>query len=333
MALHSLPRVIQDVLRAALPAVMIFVTGQPAAAEDEHPSRVRSNGDSLIASLLREGYERSVTFRHLVETIDGTDGLVYLQRGACGHGVQACLSLSVVVSGPSRMLRVVVDPSRDRRRLIAAIGHELQHAVEALSDPHVTDYHSMYSMFDRIGPTGLERFETKSALNAGLAVDTELASEDRKTAAAPRVRDNGDPAVAMLLRDAQEHSVTFRRLLETIGATDGVVYVEQGKCRPGMRACLLMTVTASGPNRILKVHVDIARDRAEVIGSIGHELQHAIEVLKERGIRTDGQMYQFFDRLAGSPASRLGQLEFETEEAVSVGLNVRAEFSASAKSR
>jgi hypothetical protein len=77
------------------------------------------------------------------------------------------------------MLRILVDPNRDRRRLLAAIGHELQHAVEALSDPHVRDYHSLYAMFDRIGSTGLERFETQAAINAGLAVSAELGSGNR----------------------------------------------------------------------------------------------------------------------------------------------------------
>ena len=44
-------------------------------------------------------------------------------------------------------------------------------------------------------------------------------------------------------------TVTFRRLNEMIDATDGVVYVEQGKCEPGVQACLLMTVMVSGPKR------------------------------------------------------------------------------------
>ena len=111
-------------------------------------------------------------------------------------------------------------------------------------------------------------------------------------------------------------------------STDGLVYVEQGKCRPGVQACLLMTVMVSGPNRLLKVHINILRDQAAVIGSLGHELQHALEVLSESGVRSDALMYAFFDRLAGSPASRLGQLEFETEAALRTGEQVRAEVEA-----
>ena len=82
---------------------------------------------------------------------------------------------------------------------------------------------------------------------------------------ASRVRDNGDPAIAALIHAARERSVTFRRLNEAINATDGVVYVEQGKCRPGVQACLLMTMMVSGPNRLLKVHINIARDQADVV--------------------------------------------------------------------
>ncbi len=72
-----------------------------------------------------------------------------------------------------------------------------------------------------------------------------------------RVRSNGDPVVAKLLDDAFERSATFRRLVETINDTDGIVYIEQGKCGSGFH-CLLMSVTVAGPNRVLHVRVDIA---------------------------------------------------------------------------
>jgi hypothetical protein len=151
--------------------------------------------------------------------------------------------------------------------------------------------------------------------------------------APPRVRDNGDAAIAELLRDARNRSATFRRLLETIDASDGLVYVERGECRAGLRACLIMTVVVSGPNRILRVRVDLARDRAAIIGSLGHELQHVTEVLRESGIRSDALLYGFYESLAGAPSARLGKLAFETDAAVQAGNKVRAEFEASRKAR
>ena len=82
--------------------------------------------------------------------------------------------MTVRVAGPNRILRIVVDTHRDHGELIAAIGHELQHAVEALSDPRVTDYHTMYSFFDHIRPTGSERFETFPAIRVEMDVMADL---------------------------------------------------------------------------------------------------------------------------------------------------------------
>jgi len=147
----------------------------PATVALPRMPRVRANGDSSLAALLLKASERSLTFRRLVATIDESDGIVYVEQGTCFHGVRACLMLTVQVAGPNRILRIAVDTRRDQGELLAAIGHELQHAVEALSDPHVTDYRTMYSFFEHIGPTTRrERFETLSAIHAGMDVLKEL---------------------------------------------------------------------------------------------------------------------------------------------------------------
>jgi hypothetical protein len=139
-----------------------------------------------------------------------------------------------------------------------------------------------------------------------------------------RVRSSSDPTVTTLLHDAFERSATFRQLVEIINRTDGLVYIEPGKCKPGVYACLLMSVTIAGPNRVLHVRVDTRRDAPAVMGSIGHELQHAIEALSEAGVRTNALLHAFFERLAGAP-SATGQLEFETEAAIRAGNRVRDE--------
>ena len=82
--------------------------------------------------------------------------------------------LTVRVAGPNRILRILVDTRRDHDELLASIGHELQHAVEALSDPHVTDNRTICFFFDRIGSFRLGRFETHAAIQAGLKVSAEL---------------------------------------------------------------------------------------------------------------------------------------------------------------
>lgn len=39
-------------------------------------------------------------------------------------------------------------------------------------------------------------------------------------------------------------------LVELINATDGILYVVEGECGHGVRACLLPTMTMAGPNRV-----------------------------------------------------------------------------------
>jgi hypothetical protein len=146
----------------------------PATLAAPRLPRVRANGIPSLAALLADGAAASAKFRRLVATIDASDGIVYIEPGTCRHGVRACLMLTVQVAGPHRILRIAVDTHRDRRELVAAIGHELQHAVEVLSDRHVIDYHTMYSFFEHIGPTGSERFETPAAVRVGMEVMAEL---------------------------------------------------------------------------------------------------------------------------------------------------------------
>jgi hypothetical protein len=57
---------------------------------------------------------------------------------------------------------------------MASMGHELQHAVEALSESGITDGPRLYSFFQRFAPTEGDRFETTEAIHVGDAVRNEL---------------------------------------------------------------------------------------------------------------------------------------------------------------
>jgi len=47
--------------------------------------------------------------------------------------------------------------------------------------------------------------------------------------------------------EAPTLSETFRRLVGEIETTNGIVYVEAGKCRFGVRACLIHSIDVPGP--------------------------------------------------------------------------------------
>jgi len=67
---------------------------------------------------------------------------------------------------------------------IAAIGHELRHAVEVLSDPDVVDHSSLYYFYkrnrERAGMAAA--FETQAATDAGEAIANEVRQFQRTPA-------------------------------------------------------------------------------------------------------------------------------------------------------
>jgi hypothetical protein len=150
---------------------------RPAVAEDSKAPiyRVRSS-DPSIRALIGQATTQSPTFKRLVATVEASDGIIYVEFGSCRERLAACLPLWMTSSGGNRFMGIVVDRKRidSDWKLLGSIGHELQHAIEALSDRFVTNSLKMYFFFRRYAPTERTRFETLDATNAGAAVEREL---------------------------------------------------------------------------------------------------------------------------------------------------------------
>jgi hypothetical protein len=127
-----------------------------------------------VVTLINDTTAQSKTFRGLVDQIGTTDGIVYVAEGQCGHGVQACLLHTMTEMGANRVLRILVDPQKIDRDLMKSIGHELQHAVEVLSDRAIRSSRAMRLLYNKDGDTYARRFETNAAIKAGNAVHAEL---------------------------------------------------------------------------------------------------------------------------------------------------------------
>jgi hypothetical protein len=135
--------------------------------------RVRTD-DAVLSGLIQQATDRSPTFQRLLAAIQTTDGVVYVERGRCGHSVRACLMLAITVSGANRILRVLVDGRRTDEQAMAAIAHELRHAMEILGDPSVRTGFGMYQWYSRNGSKQGETFETQAAIDTDHAVYREL---------------------------------------------------------------------------------------------------------------------------------------------------------------
>jgi hypothetical protein len=180
---------------AVLVTATVWSLGGPAAAqESKSPVRRVRSGDPSIAALIERAITDSPTFERLVAAVEASNGIVHVQSGRCSGGVVACLPIWMTSSGGNRFMRIVVDLKRidSDGRLLGAIGHELQHAIEVLSDRFVTNSTKMYFFYRRYAPTDRDRFETLDAAYAGLAVERELRAwrgEGSPCSVAPKSRD------------------------------------------------------------------------------------------------------------------------------------------------
>jgi hypothetical protein len=152
----------------------------PPAAAAGSPSRVRS-ADGTILQLLKEGDERSPTFHALIDAIDHSTGIVYVEFGYCAFGhLNGCLLPFIASAHGDRYLRAIVMPDKSRAnhdQLIALIGHELRHALEVFDHQEVVDAATMEAMYRKIGTPiagGPRGYETSAARAAGDAALAEL---------------------------------------------------------------------------------------------------------------------------------------------------------------
>ena len=167
----------------AIVTIVACSFSRPAAAQQNTQPilRVRSN-DASIARLMEQAVTRSPIFKRLVTTVEASNGIIYIEAGLCAGRVLACLPSWMVSSGGNRFMRIVVDRQRldSDELMVGAIAHELQHAIEALSDRFVTDGNKMFFFYRRYAPTAKEQVETMDAIQAGMAAEDEWRRSARR---------------------------------------------------------------------------------------------------------------------------------------------------------
>ena len=145
---------------------------------DERPTffQIRST-DRRLAQAVEHGLRNSPTFRRLVAHINVSNVVVYV---TCGWGpLPPGLSGQLTflsASGGYRYVVVRVDGSLNAPRLIAMLGHELQHAREIADTDAIVDADSLARAYT--SGLGYERgrgtFDSAAAIRAGEQVLREL---------------------------------------------------------------------------------------------------------------------------------------------------------------
>jgi hypothetical protein len=130
-----------------------------------------------------------------------------------------------------------------------------------------------------------------------------------------------------LIRDGLRESPSLQTLVHRLEHSDVVVYVECDARMQSRVAGRLLFVSAVGGLRYVVVRLARLPSRAQQIGILAHELQHAVEIADTPAI-VDGpslaREYLRFGHVNHGPAGE--SLAFDTDAAVAMGQKVMGEI-------
>ena len=131
--------------------------------------------DALTQGAFDMGMERSETFRDLVESLRGSDLIVYASS-------ELAMPMPIVgeihfltTAGTHRYLRVLIRADLSPWERAAMLAHEMQHAREIAEAPGVRDIATMDKYYEVIGyRVGIDRHETDAARAIAATVQREI---------------------------------------------------------------------------------------------------------------------------------------------------------------
>ena len=163
------------VVRVALGAITFVSATTAASAPLRAEPLVHVRPASPAARLLiDESARHSPTVRELIDQIDRSDVIVYVQMTASNQVASAATTFVTSTVG-QRYLRILIHagtPVWNRSQLLA---HELQHVIEIASQPEVTSNDGIRGLYERIGhASGKDKYETGAARQIEAKVRAEI---------------------------------------------------------------------------------------------------------------------------------------------------------------
>lgn len=141
---------------------------------------------------------------------------------------------------------------------------------------------------------------------------------------APRVRPETAQTTA-LLNELLERSHTARELVETLSGTDLVAYVRHRTFTTATLNGRTGLVRSEAPTRTLIVEIAGQRSWLDQMVTLGHELQHVVEIAAEPAVVDPPSMVRYFSRI-GIRTPGIEAASFETERAVTTAKRIRQEL-------
>jgi hypothetical protein len=156
----------------------IRAAGSDGDFGDTEPTRHVRTLDPKLSALIAEGRRRSPLLRELVDRLNGSTVFVYIETALLPRQLSG--RLTFVGSGQAwRYLRIEIECRQSTASQVAALGHELQHAVEIANQTAAVDPGSIRALYGTIGfavDDSGHRFESHGARAAGQRVRSDWLS-------------------------------------------------------------------------------------------------------------------------------------------------------------
>lgn len=159
------------------------------------------------------------------------------------------------------------------------------------------------------------------ALGAVLSIPTALAAE---RIGGPRLRPQ-DPRTVQVLKEGGGRSATFRALVNRIEASNLIVYIAVNPVLKSSLSGKLTWMTRAGDFRYVRASISTELGFDQMIASVAHELQHAVEVIEDESVTDERSLIALYKRI-GQPSRAAGPSGWETLAAQRTGTQVRREL-------
>lgn len=138
----------------------------------------------------------------------------------------------------------------------------------------------------------------------------------------PRIRTTG-PRAALTLRRGLTLCPTLRAQVEQLERSDLIVYITCERRPPGRSDASMQLVHATTEFRFVRIAINIELSMPRRLALLGHELQHALEMAGNPGIRDRASFLQYYEQVG---VRHLDPKALDTEAARQTGERVRQEF-------
>jgi hypothetical protein len=152
-----------------------------------------------------------------------------------------------------------------------------------------------------------------------------LAEAQMRATPAPRVRPETNETQA-LLGELVARSPTARQLSDALQDSDVIVYIRHRTFTATTLDGRIGFVRSEAPTRTLIIEMACPRTWLDQLVTLGHELQHAVEIAAAPAVIDPPSLARYFNRIGIRRGGSIDAATFETGRAQQVATQVRQEL-------